>query len=559
MKKAINQSTLTFILNAISILTLLFIAVSLISYSRVSRQLNTANEERFQLTYNANRFMNGSSYLTNEVRAFAATGEQEHYDNYWNEVNTLKNRDQGVAAMQEIGITTEEQTMIDKMSSLSNNLVPLEENAMEQVQNGNLEDALNYVYGSDYNAAITQINSLKEEFLNTLEKRTAEETARLGKLQNSTRDFMFLAVILVALIQLSVVLLINRKILRPVLAVEKQMGEISQGNLSAAFSLQPDTSEIGRLVASIHETKQELKKYINDIDDKLAQIAQGNMDLSIEEDYRGEFLPIQNAMRQILDSLNQALLQINYTAEQVAQESERMTSDAQILSSGAVAQASAVQELSASIQELSREVDRTSSDANEARECSTSAANQLMYSNGKMDELTKAMEDISAASQQIGGIIKTIEDISFQTNILALNAAVEAARAGEAGKGFAVVAEEVQSLANKSATSAKGITELIENSIRMIKQGSNLASETTTALAGVMVGAKQATDLIEEIAGSATQQSQALHQLTQGMEQIAEVVQTNATTAEKSVDSARSLMSQAEEMKVAVQRFRLRR
>ena len=132
------------------------------------------------------------------------------------------------------------------------------------------------------------------------------------------------------------------------------MGEISQGNLSAAFSLQPDTSEIGRLVASIHETKQELKKYINDIDDKLAQIAQGNMDLSIEEDYRGEFLPIQNAMRQILDSLNQALLQINYTAEQVAQESERMTSDAQILSSGAVAQASAVQELSASIQELSR-------------------------------------------------------------------------------------------------------------------------------------------------------------------------------------------------------------
>ena len=559
MKKAINQSTLTFILNAISILTLLFIAVSLISYSRVSRQLNTANEERFQLTYNANRFMNGSSYLTNEVRAFAATGEQEHYDNYWNEVNTLKNRDQGVAAMQEIGITTEEQTMIDKMSSLSNNLVPLEENAMEQVQNGNLEDALNYVYGSDYNAAITQINSLKEEVLNTLEKRTAEETARLGKLQNSTRDFMFLAVILVALIQLSVVLLINRKILRPVLAVEKQMGEISQGNLSAAFSLQPDTSEIGRLVASIHETKQELKKYINDIDDKLAQIAQGNMDLSIEEDYRGEFLPIQNAMRQILDSLNQALLQINYTAEQVAQESERMTSDAQILSSGAVAQASAVQELSASIQELSREVDRTSSDANEARECSTSAANQLMYSNGKMDELTKAMEDISAASQQIGGIIKTIEDISFQTNILALNAAVEAARAGEAGKGFAVVAEEVQSLANKSATSAKGITELIENSIRMIKQGSNLASETTTALAGVMVGAKQATDLIEEIAGSATQQSQALHQLTQGMEQIAEVVQTNATTAEKSVDSARSLMSQAEEMKVAVQRFRLRR
>ncbi len=558
MKKAMNQSTLTLILNAISILTLIFIAVSLFSYNRVSKQLNTANDERFELTQNANRFMNGSAYLTNEVRAFSATGKQEHYDNYWKEVDTLKNRDKGVAAMQEIGITTEEQAMIDEMSSLSNSLVPLEEEAMDNVQDGNLQDALDYVYGSDYNTAITKINALKEQFLDTLNMRTAEEVSHLGKQQDSTRDFIILALILVALIQLSIVFIINRKLLRPVHAVKRQMGEISQGNLSADFSLQPDTSEIGRLVESIHETKRELKKYINDIDSKLAEIAQGNMDLSITDDYRGEFLPIQNAMRQILDSLNNALLRINDTAEQVAHESERMTSDAQILSSGAVAQASAVQELSASIQELSTEVDRTSADANEARECSTAAAQQLMYSNGKMEDLTRAMEDISTASQQIGGIIKTIEDISFQTNILALNAAVEAARAGEAGKGFAVVAEEVQSLANKSATSAKDITELIENSIRMIKQGTDLTSETTTALAGVMVGAKKATDLIEEIAESATQQSQALHQLTQGMEQIAEVVQTNASTAEKSVDSARSLMGQAEELKVAVHRFKLR-
>ena len=558
MKKAINQSTLTYILNAVSILTLIFIAVSVVSYNRVSNQLNTANDERFQLTYNANRFMNGSAYLTNEVRAFAATGKQEHYDNYWNEVNTLKNRDKGIAAMQEIGITAEEQTMIDNMSSLSNSLVPLEEDAMSHVQEGNMQEALDYVYGSDYSTAIGQINSLKEQFMDMLDIRTADEISDLGKQQESTRNFMFLALILVALIQLAVVFIINKKLLRPVHAVKKQMSEISQGNLSAVFSLQPDTSEVGRLVDSIHETKQELKKYISDINSKLVQIAMGNMDLPIGDDYRGEFLPIQDAMREILDSLNDALLRINNTAEQVAHESEQMTSDAQILSSGAVAQASAVQELSTSIQELSREVDNTSTDADEAQKASTSAAQQLMYSNEKMTELTSAMEDISTASQQIGGIIKTIEDISFQTNILALNAAVEAARAGEAGRGFAVVAEEVQSLANKSAASAKDITELIENSIRMIKQGTNLTTETTSALAGVMVGAKKATDLIGEIAKSATQQSQALHQLTQGMEQIADVVQTNASTAEKSVASARELMGQAEELKVAVHRFQLR-
>ena len=105
MKKAINQSTLTTILNLGSICTLLFLLFLIISYSDVSRRLEVANENRFELTYNANRFMNGSAYLTNEVRAYAATGMQEHYDNYWREVNELKNRDKGVAALQEIGIT----------------------------------------------------------------------------------------------------------------------------------------------------------------------------------------------------------------------------------------------------------------------------------------------------------------------------------------------------------------------------------------------------------------------------------------------------------------------
>ena len=162
MKRAMKQSTLTLILNGISILTLIYMVYSLIAYSQVSGQLNTANEERFSLTYNANRFMNGSAYLTNEVRAFAATGDQQHYDNYWSEVNDLQNRDKGVAALQEIGITDEEQGMIDDMFALSNRLVPLEENAMEEVQAGNMAEAVSYVYGTDYSESIAQINALKE-------------------------------------------------------------------------------------------------------------------------------------------------------------------------------------------------------------------------------------------------------------------------------------------------------------------------------------------------------------------------------------------------------------
>lgn len=558
MKKSMNQSLLTLILNGISILALLFLALSLLSYGKINRQLEEANEERFQLTYNANRFMNGSSYLTNEVRAFAATGSQEHYDNYWNEINNLKNRDLGVAALQDIGITKDEQSMIDDMSALSNNLVPLEENAMENVQNGKIQEAIDYVYGEEYSDSIAQINVLKENFLSALDKRSASRIATLSKSTDFIKFTMCLALAFVAVIQLLNMLFIRMRVLRPVIAIRDQMQEISRGNLSTDFPLQSNTSEIGMLVESIHTTKRELTKYIADIDSQLSQMAEGNMDLSVGNDYLGEFLPIQNAMRGILDSFNMALSQINETAWQVSAQSQQMADEAQSLSAGTEEQSSALQQLSSNIQELSEQVDSTSEDSANARRSSLDATTQLQLCDQKMQSLTAAIEAISQSSIQIGGIIKTIEDISFQTNILALNASVEAARAGIAGKGFAVVAEEVQSLANKSAAAAHDITDLIENSIRQVKQGAALSAETTQALSSGVNGAQKSTELIGRIADSAMQQAQSLKQLTQSIEQIADVVQSNATTAEKSAASAQELSSHAENLKLSVQQFNLR-
>ena len=161
MKKAMNQSKLISILNGISILALAIMLILLLAYSSINSKLVTDTEKRFALTQSANQFKDGSAYLTNEVRAYAATGDKTHYDNYYNEVNNLKNRDKGVASMQAIGITAAEQDMINQMSSLSNKLVPLEEEAMRNVQEGNLQEAIDYVYGSDYSNSLTKINSLK--------------------------------------------------------------------------------------------------------------------------------------------------------------------------------------------------------------------------------------------------------------------------------------------------------------------------------------------------------------------------------------------------------------
>lgn len=558
MKKKMNQSTLTLILNGASIFALCVVIIFLFFQVRVSQMLDSANLDRFNLTYDANRFMNASSFLTNEVRAYTATGHKEYYDAYMDELNNQKNREGGLAAMQKIGITEEEQAMIDQMSEISDSLVPLEEESMKKVELGQMEEALDFVYGEEYSTAIAKTNALKEEFLDSIDKRSMGEVDRMRKISNNVMLAIVIALFAVGVLQVTNLTLTRKRVLSPVIAVKDQMGEIASGNLSADFALESDTSEIGRLIESIHETKRELKKIIKDIDYKLAEMAQGNMDLSIGDDYRGEFRPIQKAMKQILDAFNEALSQIIQTAERVTMESQQVADGAKILSKGTVDQASAVEELTASIQQLSEQVDSTSTDADHARSSSMDAAAQLELCNAKMKELTASMENISKSSHEIGGIIKTIEDISFQTNILALNAAVEAARAGDRGKGFAVVADEVQSLANKSAVSAKNITALIEESVRLVEQGTALSIDTTEALAIGVAGSRKSTEMVERIADSATQQVEALRQLTQGMEQISNVVQTNASTAEKSAFSAEELHGQAEELKVSVQRFRLR-
>ena len=228
MKKAMNLSKLTLILNGISMLTLLLMVVFLFFYSSVSSQLSLANEERFDLTYNANRFMNGSSALTADVRAYAATGNLTHYNNYFDEINNLKNREIGVAAMQEIGITPGEQTMIDEMSALSNELVPLEENAMESVKQGNLKDAVDYVYGIDYQNSITKINALKEQFLSALDKRTSEQVKGLKLQSEIVRGLIFLSMIIVALMQFFVMSVTKKRILKPISEVSGSSGKSAE-------------------------------------------------------------------------------------------------------------------------------------------------------------------------------------------------------------------------------------------------------------------------------------------------------------------------------------------
>ena len=174
-----------------------------------------------------------------------------------------------------------------------------------------------------------------------------------------------------------------------------------------------------------------------------------------------------------------------------------------------------------------------------------------------MHDMLGAMSEINASSGEIGKIIKTIEDIAFQTNILALNAAVEAARAGAAGKGFAVVADEVRNLASKSADASKNTAVLIENSLHAVENGKKIADETAKSLESVMAGVQEAAGMMDSIARASKEQADAITQITVGIDQISSVVQTNSATAQESAAASEELSSQAQILKDLVRRFKL--
>ena len=317
--------------------------------------------------------------------------------------------------------------------------------------------------------------------------------------------------------------------------------------------------EIGQIGKGFQEVMDRIKDITSDLQEKLAELSQGNfrIDLDNEEKYQGDYRPLMVSMQDIRTALNSTMLEIQKSASEVSESSEQVSSAAQSLSQGATEQASSVEEISAGMNEIAESIKSTTQKAEDAKNLSQMAGQAVMLSTQKMEEMSKAMAEITEKSNEIGKIIKTIDDIAFQTNILSLNAAIEAARAGAAGKGFAVVADEVGNLAQKSAKAAQNTGELIEETKDAVERGARITRETGESLSTVVERAGKINDMIFEITKETERESQNVGQLTKGMEQISSVVQTNSATAEESAASSEELSAQASLLDKLVSKFRL--
>ena len=482
----------------------------------------------------------------------AETVSSDKVENVETNINKIK---ENFTTLEELGILDEQELAAYKQAM--EEWFVIGDEVIAELKSGDIESA-RYIILNECSPALNKVVELVKP-LNATTQEIRTQTVE-DSMRTTNRALIFLLVL--TIVSIAIAILISLKvtsvIVKPLRAVETAMVGVSEGNMSQTIEYH-SKDEIGVLIESVEQTCSGLEEVVKDLTRLMDEMAKGNFDLKAEaEIYKGDFYPILSSIREMNYNLSNTLTQINEASDQVASGADQVSSGAQALSQGATEQASSVEELAATINEISVQVKETASNAKEASEKVLQAQSELLVSNDQMKDMIRAMSEISQKSSDIGKIIKTIEDIAFQTNILALNAAVEAARAGEAGKGFAVVADEVRNLASKSAEAASNTTLLIQGTIQAVENGTHIADQTAEALVATVESTKSAVTFVDKISKAAVEQSDAIAQVTMGVDQISSVVQTNSATAEESAAASQELSGQSQLLKNLVSGFKLR-
>ena len=369
--------------------------------------------------------------------------------------------------------------------------------------------------------------------------------------ERSTVVLVIIAVVcIVVLIMIAITFI--RFITKPIIELTDRAEKISKGDISGEPIAATTNDELGQMIRSFNEVVERMKREVKIAD----QVADGNLSMQINPKSPADELG--HAFKKMVESNNKTLSNIKESAYQVGAGAQQVAIASQSLAQGSTEQASAIEQVTSSITEVTSRTKQNAEEAKEAENLVNQAKEEAVAGTDEMNRMMSAMQDITESSQNISKIIKTIDDIAFQTNILALNAAVEAARAGEHGKGFAVVAEEVRNLAAKSAAAASETAEMIEDSIEKTQNGSVIASETSSKLEAIASNIEEIVKIVANIAESSNEQAIALGQIDEAVGQVSSVVQNNSATSEQCAAASEQLSNQAQNLKVLLGNYNLK-
>ncbi|MFI3254357.1 MAG: methyl-accepting chemotaxis protein [Eubacteriales bacterium] len=361
----------------------------------------------------------------------------------------------------------------------------------------------------------------------------------------------------VVFICITTIFYIKNKIAVPLHLISQETIKLSTGDLALTFDKNTSVTEIYHLTTALDTSVKELSRMIKEIDDNVNELGKKNYTVYPSMTFPGEFKSIEHSLGELITGVRSTFSEINLTSNQVETASEQFTVGSQLLADGSTEQAASVDELTTTMTLMTEAMHESVENARTANDLGKSAAETVNQSTGEMNELMAAMSDIEDSTAAVHNIVKTINDISSQTNILALNAAVEAARAGESGKGFAVVADEVRNLAQKSATAVKETSHLIEHCLEVVATGAKLASHTNESFGTMRENVSEVIELITKIASSLEEQNGSLDTIAMGMDQISAVVQSNTATSEETASTSEQLNAQVKNLNSLVSEFKL--
>lgn len=530
------------------------VVTSILGISETSNTMDTFYEQAFEVTYTAAEMKaaiqgvgrNMLDVLTGGISEEQRMFKLEECENY------IQLIDDGDQYLQD---RIKETELLETLADALEDVRPYRTQLMQLLNERKYETALD-VYNTGY-----EPNAQKAR--DTLQAVTdytvvlARECIESGhEVKEKVISFLLMLAGVCLLITILLCTLITKSIITPVSEISQAAEELSRGNLEVDLPYE-SKDELGDLASSVRETVTALRSYVAEMENGLHAIGNGKLNYQTQVEFKGNFVALADSMNQITKLLGHAILKITNAAEQVAGGAEQMAGGAQILSQGAVEQAGSMEELAANINEISDSVRTNAADSVNAKEKVLNTSQLITENSHEMEVLMKAIKEIRDNSKSIGGLVKEIEDIAFQTNILALNASVEAARAGDAGKGFSVVANEIRHLSVKTTEASRVMANLAEQTTEKILGGEIAANRTAQALSKVIDSTQEIISVASRISDASVRQADSIIQIRQSIEQVSDIVQGNSATAEESAAASEELSAQAQVLMTLVEEFEL--